>query len=194
MQRPTTAARRDGFITRRFLFSLGAALLALVPAVVIPAYGDLIYLSLTGITGEVTTKGYEKTIAVGSIQWGAGRGISWGPDGSGGYKATLSPNSVSEVTTTKSTDSTSAFLFERLTLGTVTSTAKFTIVTDAGLKRLEVELGNAYLSGFSQSAGAGGGAPSESLSLNFQTIKVTPYDAAGTAGTAKTWNLPANTP
>jgi len=190
MHRAPTATRRDGFVTRRLLLSLGVALATLVPVVIVPVYGDQIYLALTGITGEATTKGYEKTIAVGSMQWGAGRGISWV---GGASSPSLSNVSVSEVTTTKSTDSTSAFLFERLTLGTVTATAKFTIVTDAGLKRLEVELGNAYLSGFSQSAGAGG-VPSESFSLNFQTIKVTPYNAAGTAGTPKTWNLPGNTP
>lgn len=57
---------------RRLLRILPVGLLAVL-GIAGEAHADNVYLRVTGVTGEVTTKGHEGTIAVGAYTWGYGR-------------------------------------------------------------------------------------------------------------------------
>jgi type VI secretion system secreted protein Hcp len=137
--------------------------------------------------GESKAKGHEGDkgwIEIGSVQFGVGRGIST-PVGTSSKREASAP-SISEITITKSMDSTSPLFFQEAVIGKAV-TAKVDLVetgSDQLNTYLEVTLTNAMISGYSVSSG--GDRPSESISINFTKIeyKYTPYDDQHKAGTA----------
>lgn len=131
-----------------------------------------IFMKYDTITGDVTTQGFEKWIAVNSFQWGVGRGIGSATAGSTSRES--STPSISEIVVTKSTDSASVKLVQDGTAGELNHpvTISFTSTTKTEtLEFLKYELENVGLSGYSVSSG--GDMPSESLSLNFSKVTMT---------------------
>lgn len=125
-----------------------------------------IYIKLTNCDGSVTTAGFEKQFECHSFQWGAGVGVG---SPRGGDRTTSEP-SVSEISVTKTLDTSSEKIFksllngDNLGEGTISFTAavKGTAIAYATLK-----LDDVIVSGYSMSSG-GDGLPSESISLNFK--------------------------
>lgn len=131
-----------------------------------------IYMKFGSVDGQVTTDGFAKWIELHSFQYGVGRGVS---SGAGGAKRESSNPSISEITVTKNFDAASAKLYEDSLAGSfdtkveikMTSTTKNKVDTF-----LAYELSQCGISGYSVSSG--GENPTESLSLNFTKIMVSP--------------------
>ena len=120
------------------------------------------FLSFTGVTGEATNG----LIAIESLQWGVGRGIS---SASGGGTRQASAPSFSEVTISKTMDSASPQLAFQAAGGTTEVTCVLTINDhNTGNTLYTLTLNGVLISGYSVSSG--GDRPSESLSLNFTKI------------------------
>jgi type VI secretion system secreted protein Hcp len=139
------------------------------------------YLSFTGVTGSATNG----LIAINSIQWGAGRGIS---SQAGGTRTASAP-SFSEVTITKLMDSASPILAMQAANGPGTATCVLTIQDhNTGNALYTLTLNHVYISGYSVSTG--GDVPSESLSLNYTRITwVYTNPSTGTASPTLGWDL-----
>lgn len=139
-----------------------------------------IYMKFGDITGQVTTDGFKDWIELSSCQYGVGRGVS---SGAGGAQRESSAPSISEITVTKVFDKASSKLYWDSLAGTFNTKVeiKFTQTTKNKTDTfLAMELSDCGVSGYSLSSG--GDNPSESLSLNFTKIMVTPspLDNAGT--------------
>jgi type VI secretion system secreted protein Hcp len=131
-----------------------------------------IYMKFGAVTGQVTTDGYKDWIELGSFQLGVGRGVT---SGAGGQQRESSNPSISEVSVTKVFDAASPALYEDALAGAFDTKVeiKFTSTTKNKVDTyLTYELTNCGVSGYSLSSG--GDNPSESLSLNFTKIMVTP--------------------
>jgi type VI secretion system secreted protein Hcp len=165
--------------------------LALVPPTVLLAaqYASgafTAYIEIEGIKGEATEEAHKGWIEVGSVQWGVGRAIS---SPAGGNREASVP-SISEITLTKTLDSTSPKLFLLAVGGGIPAgvTVKLHLVDTTGgtgTVFYELILSNVLVSSQSNSASPGDGRPQESISLNFTKIEVayTPTDAKGAPGT-----------
>jgi type VI secretion system secreted protein Hcp len=124
------------------------------------------------VPGDVTTQGFKDWIEMNSFQFGVSRGVS---SGAGGSTRESSSPSISEIVVTKYFDKSSAKLYQDSVAGSfdtkvqikMTTTTKSTIETF-----LTYDLSDCGVSSYSQSSG--GDAPTESLSLNFVKIMVTP--------------------
>ena len=129
-----------------------------------------IYVQIQGIDGDATHSKHEKWLDIDSMQWGVGRAIMT-PTGSAANREASEP-SVSEVTLTKSMDSSSAQLLQEVCTGHETKLVKIDLVTtgNPGDTYLKYELHNCLVSGYSVSTG--GDRPAESVSLNFTKIKM----------------------
>ena len=150
-----------------------------------------IYMKFGAVVGQVTTEGFKDWIELSSFQYGVGRGVS---SGAGGAQREGSEPSISEITVSKAFDKASPGLYQDALAGTfntkveikMTSTTKNKVDT-----YLAYELTDCGVSGYSVSTG--GDNPSESLSLNFTKIMVTPsqLDSAGTPvkGAVVTYDL-----
>jgi len=120
------------------------------------------FLSFTGVTGEATNG----LIAIESIQWGVGRGIS---SATGGGPRQASLPSFSEVTISKTMDSASPQLAFQAAGGNTEVTCVLTINDrNTGNTLYTLTLTGVLISGYSVSSG--GDRPSESLSLNYTKI------------------------
>lgn len=146
---------------------------------------DPIYMSIPGITGEVTTKGFAGDIELHSFQWGVGRGIS-SPTGGSSDRESSTP-SVSEITITKNMDKTSPKLLDAILSGKDEQEVDIYFVNitrgDGGLGTqvyAEYKLSDVLVSGYSVSSG--GDRPTESLSLNFTKVEYS-YFAQNADGT-----------
>jgi type VI secretion system secreted protein Hcp len=131
-----------------------------------------IYMKWDGIDGAVTTKGFDKWIELGSLQFGVGRGI--GSAARGAANRESSEPSISEITVTKATDVSSTKLFVDAVAGQLNSKVVIKLTTTikgAVDTFLTYELSDCGLSGYSYSTS--GDAGSESLSLNFTKISIT---------------------
>lgn len=131
-----------------------------------------IYMKFGAVDGQVTTEGYAKWIELGSFQFGVGRGVS---SGAGGKQREGSNPSISEVTVTKDFDIASPKLYEDALAGSFATKVeiKFTTTTNSKVDTfLTYELTACGVSGYSLSSG--GDNPSESLSLNFSKVMVSP--------------------
>ena len=139
-----------------------------------------IYMQVEGIEGTVTEAKHSKWIGIDSYQWGVGRPISM-DTGSIADRGNSKP-SLSEITVTKTYDSSSPKLFTWATVGTGKKvTLHFT--KEDGSSFIEVVLESVIPSGYSLSSG--GAEPSESLSLSYIKIEMKriPYDDKNVAGT-----------
>ena len=136
------------------------------------------------VKGDVTATGYVGWIELNSFQFGVGRGIS-APTGGSADRESSAP-SVSEITVTKDQDSSTGGLMTEALKGEGVTVIIDFVKTSSGqlTKYMEYTLTNCMISGFSTSSG--GDRLSESLSLNFTKIGVTPttIDAAGTISNA----------
>ncbi|WP_458096294.1 Hcp family type VI secretion system effector [Roseomonas sp. WA12] len=131
-----------------------------------------IYMKFGAVKGQVTTEGFKDWIELGSFQLGVGRGVT---SGAGGQQRESSNPSISEVSVTKVFDVASPGLYEDALAGAFDTKVeiKFTSTTKNKVDTfLSYELTNCGVSGYSLSTG--GDNPSESLSLNFTKIMLTP--------------------
>lgn len=127
-----------------------------------------IYIKLpAGIKGEAEQAGHEDEIAATSLQWGASRSISIATSGRETGLAM-----ISDMTFTKSLDSSSNDLFKACSLATALDEIVITFRKDAGdasMDYLIYTLTDSLISGYSFSAG--GDTPMESVSISFTKIK-----------------------
>lgn len=157
-----------------------------------------IYLKITGedIAGEAVAKGFEKQIAVDSLQFGASNSLDRTSQGWSGGTV-----SVSEINMTKMLDEASTKLFQSTCSGKMHKSALISVVKQATDEKtanspyLTYQLDDVYVVGYSLSSG--GDRPMESFSLAFKkvTIKYMTADNKG-ALTAKapevSWDLQKN--
>jgi type VI secretion system secreted protein Hcp len=149
-------------------------------------YGD--------IKGESKVEGFTDHFEVGSFQFGVGRAIA---SARGTSTREGSVVSVSEITITKQSDNTSIKLFEEALHGKLDKKVEIRFVRTGGAKPsayFTVDLEGCGVSGFSMSSG--GDRPSESLSLNFDKVKLG-YNPVGDDLTGSpvyyTWDLAKGT-
>lgn len=131
-----------------------------------------IYVEYEGIKGNVTADGYKDHIAVHSLQFGVGRGISMEPGNLSNREATRP--TISEVTLTKPADTSATALFKEAVTGS--SGKKVTIKflqtgADKVVEYMTYTLEDVLVSGYSVSADSEGD-PMESISLSFSKIMV----------------------
>ncbi|WP_372620176.1 type VI secretion system tube protein Hcp [Falsiroseomonas sp.] len=138
-----------------------------------------IYMKYGDIKGTVDTEGFKDWVELGSLQMGAGRGIG-SARGAGANREGSEP-SISEITVTKTWDATSSSkFFEESVAGLLDRDVEIKMTSTSKNKQdtfMVIKLWNCGISGYSLSSG--GDKPSESLSLNFSKIEVTPkkFDA-----------------
>ena len=124
------------------------------------------------IKGDVTIPAFKEWIELNSFQFGVSRAVS---SGAGGATRESSSPSISEIVVTKYFDKSSAKLYQDALAGTFDTKVqiKMTATTKMGVDTfLTYELTDCGVSSYSQSSG--GDAPTESLSLNYTKIMVTP--------------------
>ena len=152
------------------------------------------FLQLKDIPGESTAAGFEKSIALVSVQWNANARVTVG-SGRGGL--TTSKVSVSEFVITKKTDIASAKLFHACCVGTHIATARVSFRKQTGHGQeayLIYVLTEVVVSGFSFSGQPGiNDAPHESLTLAFGRLQIE-YKTQGAdgklvSGTPVVWDL-----
>ncbi len=154
-----------------------------------------IYMKFGKVEGQVTTSGFEKWIELSSFQYGVGRGVT---SGAGGQQRESSNPSISEISVTKVFDKASSGLYEDAVAGSFDTTVQIKMTSTTKNKVdtfLTYELSECGVSGYSISSG--GDNPSESLSLNFTKVMISPspLDDKGTpqAGAKVTYDLKAMT-
>ncbi len=131
-----------------------------------------IYLEYEGIKGNVTAEGYKDHIAVDSLTFGVGRGISMEPGNLSNREATRP--TVSEVTLTKVADNSATALFKEAVTGSAGKkvTIKFVQTgADKVTEYMDYVLEDCLVSGYNISA-SGEGDPIESISLSFAKVMV----------------------
>ncbi|WP_027328460.1 Hcp family type VI secretion system effector [Marinimicrobium agarilyticum] len=131
-----------------------------------------IYLEYEGIKGNVTAEGYKDHIAVQSLSFGVGRGISMEPGNLSNREATRP--TVSEVTLTKVADNSATALFKEAVTGSAGKkvTVKFVQTgADKVTEYMDYVLEDVLVSGY-QISGSGDGDPVETISLSFSKIMV----------------------
>lgn len=150
-----------------------------------------IYMKFGAVVGQVTTEGFKDWIECSSFQYGVGRGVS---SGAGGSQREGSAPSISEITISKAYDKASPGLYQDALAGTFNTKVEIKMTTTTKNKTdtyLAYELTDCGVSGYS--ASSGGDNPSESISLNFTKVMVTPspLDTAGTPvkGAVVTYDL-----
>jgi len=158
--------------------------------------GVEIFLKLDGITGESTKTGAEGWIEIFSFSNGASNpsSVSFGT-GSGAGKVDLS-----SVSLQKQLDIASPYMFANCCSGTHIATGSMVVRESTGDKNPQVyfqyDFTEVFIDSISWGGAAGGGKPSESLSLSAKSIMVTytPQNGDGTLGTKipKGWNQTTN--
>lgn len=150
-----------------------------------------IYMKFGAVVGQVTTEGFKDWIELSSFQYGVGRGVT---SGAGGAQREGSAPSISEITVSKVYDKASPGLYQDALAGTFNTKVEIKMTTTTKNKvdtYLAWELTDCGVSGYS--ASSGGDNPSESISLNFTKVMVTPspLDTAGTPvkGAVVTYDL-----
>jgi type VI secretion system secreted protein Hcp len=155
-----------------------------------------IFFTLDGITGESTKKGAEGWIEVFSFSNGASNpsSVAFGT-GSGAGKVDLSSISLQ-----KQLDKSSQALFLSCCAGT--HTAKGTMIVreatggDTTGVYFQYDLTEVFIDSISWGGSAGGGKPSESVSVSAKSLQITyfPQNGDGTLGTKQVagWNQTTN--
>src|SRR5690625_6009089 len=131
-----------------------------------------IYLEYEGIKGNVTADGYKDHIAVHSIQFGVGRGISMEPGNLSNREATRP--SISEIVFTKPADNSATALFKEAVTGSAGKkvTVKFVqTCSDKVVEYMNYVLEDCLVRGYSIS-GDSESDPVEQISLSFSKIMV----------------------
>lgn len=131
-----------------------------------------IYLQYDGIKGNVTADGYKDHIAVDSVQFGVGRGISMEPGNMSNREATRP--SVSEVTLTKVADNSVTAIFKEAVTGSAGKKVVIKFVrtgADKVQEFMDYTLEDCLVSGYSMSASSEGD-PLETITLSFSKIMI----------------------
>jgi type VI secretion system secreted protein Hcp len=131
-----------------------------------------IYLQYDGIKGNVTADGYKDHIAVDSVQFGVGRGISMEPGNMSNREATRP--SVSEVTLTKVADNSVTAIFKEAVTGSAGKKVVIKFVrtgADKVQEFMDYTLEDCLVSGYSMSASSEGD-PLETVTLSFSKIMI----------------------
>ena len=131
-----------------------------------------IYLQYDGIKGNVTADGYKDHIAVMSVQFGVGRGISMEAGNMSNRESTRP--SISQVTITKAADNSVTGLFKEAVTGSAGKKVVIKFVrtgADKVQEYMDYALEDALVSGYSISASSEG-EPVESISLSFSKIMI----------------------
>jgi len=142
-------------------------------------------MQVQGIDGDVTAKGYEKWIALDSLDFGVQRDIKTRTGNTNDREATLP--TVGEIIIGMEMNKTSPNLFTETCVGKAKS-VKINIcqTADQAKPYLEYTLSNVLFSNYRVSAATTrtSAAPKETLHLNFDKIemKYTPYDEKHHAG------------
>jgi type VI secretion system secreted protein Hcp len=153
------------------------------------------FLKIDGITGESRAKGHEGQIDIESFSWGAsntGTAATGGGAGAGKVK-------FSDFSFSKMLDKASPLLMQAVASGKRIKTVTLygTAAGEGnGQTYLTITLTDVLVSSFNESGSGGGGAPQDSLSLNFTkiTFDYKPQNPDGSLGTAVHggWDLKAN--
>jgi type VI secretion system secreted protein Hcp len=154
-----------------------------------------IFLKLDGVEGESQAKGHENEIEIFSFSWGASNPSNVGRGtGSGAGKVDISSLSLQ-----KQVDNASAKLFQQCCAGKHFATGTLTVREaggDAPVEYYVADMTEVFIDSVSWGGAAGGGKPSESVSISFATIKITyiPQKADGSKGTKQegSWSIPKN--
>ena len=131
-----------------------------------------IYLEYEGIKGNVTADGYKNHIAVESVQFGVGRGISMEAGNLSNREATRP--SLSEITLTKAADNSVTAIFKEAVTGSAGKKVVIKFVrtgADKVQEYMDYTLENCLVSSYSMSASAEG-EPMESISLSYSKIMI----------------------
>ena len=131
-----------------------------------------IYLEYEGIKGNVTADGYKDHIAVESVQFGVGRGISMEAGNLSNRESTRP--SLSEITLTKAADNSVTAIFKEAVTGSAGKKVVIKFVrtgADKVQEYMDYTLENCLVSNYSMSASAEG-EPMESISLSYSKIMI----------------------
>lgn len=131
-----------------------------------------IYILYDGIKGNVTADGYKDHIAVHSVQFGVGRGISMEAGNLSNRESTRP--SLSEVSITKSADNSVTAIFKEAVTGSAGKKVVIKFVrtgADKVQEYMDYTLENCLVSGYSISADAEG-EPIENITLSYAKIMI----------------------
>ena len=131
-----------------------------------------IYLEYEGIKGNVTAEGYKDHIAVESVQFGVGRGISMEAGNLSNRESTRP--SLSEISLTKAADNSVTSIFKEAVTGSAGKKVVIKFVrtgADKVQEFMDYTLENCLVSSYSMSASAEG-EPMESISLSYSKIMI----------------------
>ena len=131
-----------------------------------------IYLEYEGIKGNVTADGYQDHIAVDSVSFGVGRGISMEAGNLSNRESTRP--SLSEVTLTKAADNSVTAIFKEAVTGNAGKKVVIKFVrtgADKVMEYMDYTLENCLVSSYSMSASSEG-EPMESISLSYSKIMI----------------------
>jgi len=131
-----------------------------------------IYLQYDGIKGNVTADGYADHIAVQSVQFGVGRGISVVAGNISNRESTRP--SLSEITLTKEADNSVTAIFKEAVTGNAGKKVVIKFVrtgADKVQEYMDYTLEDCLVSGYSLSADAEG-APMEQITLSYAKIMI----------------------
>jgi len=155
-----------------------------------------IFLTIVGITGESQKSGAEGWIEIFSFSNGASNptSVAFGT-GSGSGKV-----DISSISLQKQLDSSSPFLFANCCGGVHAATGSMVVRESIGTTTTQTyfqyDLTEVFVDSISWGGAAGGGKPSESVSLSSKgiTITYTPQNADGSLGDKipKGWNTGTN--
>lgn len=154
-----------------------------------------IFLKLDGVDGESQAAGHAKEIEVFSFSFGASNpsSVAFGT-GSGAGKVDISSLSIQ-----KQVDNSSTKLFQNCCAGEHFATGVLTVREAGGTAPVEYMVANltqVFIDSVSWGGASGGGKPSESVALSFESIKITyiPQNADGSKGTKQegSWHIKKN--
>ncbi len=131
-----------------------------------------IYLEYDGIKGNVTAEGYKDHIAVHSVQFGVGRGISMEAGNLSNRESTRP--SLSEVTLTKVADNSVTAIFKEAVTGNAGKKVVIKFVrtgADKVQEYMDYTLENCLVSGYTISADSEG-EPTEQITLSYSKIMI----------------------
>lgn len=131
-----------------------------------------LYLEYEGVKGNVTADGYKDHIAVDSVSFGVGRGISMEPGNMSNREATRP--SVSEITFTKVADNSVTAIFKEAVTGSAGKKVVIKFVrtgADKVQEYMDYTLENCLVSGYSIAA-TSEGEPLETVTLSFSKIMI----------------------
>ena len=135
-----------------------------------------IYVQIDGIQGDATQQNHQKWMDIQAMHWNVSRSMNT-IAGSAANREASEPM-VSEVTLTKTSDSSSVKLFQEACTGRVGKKAVIYLVTtgNPGDTYIEYTMQNTLISNYS--VGSDGDRPIETVTLNFTKldVKYIPYD------------------